>query len=354
MAFTYVCPFCPLGCDDLPWGGNGDWAQIAECERASAELASFKHGTVARLHDRLIDDQSLVVDDFLRRLKLPAVPILSVNQPTIEESKRLVDWLVQSRIRLSSAERDPSERAFANTIGRDGNVTATLGDVYRHAKSIWVLGDPDETFPRLNKQLDRLKATVVRSRQIDSLYLSRLSEPADWLLRDYVGIIVASNAFAESEETIAADLLSRLIAKLNAPLDDRRMRRAVAIRLSSDENLSSVMRWTTNHSLDRYSTDLAAHIQVGSPRRADFSARPPVKLQIGGIDFGPDAADAYLPAGQPGIDLAGTTIRLDGSVTLPLTRQVETHLPSRGTLLGQVIASLSADSASPIETGNKR
>ncbi|MCC9601147.1 hypothetical protein LOC67_11380 [Stieleria sp. JC731] len=281
---------------------------------------------------------------------MPASPIVSVQNPTIEESKRLVEWLVDSRIRLSTADSDPSQRALKLTIGRDGNITATMGDLFRHADRVWVLGNPETCYPRLQEKLDGAQTPVIHSQKIEASILSSmlaaasgandLSAPyADLFGHDYLGIIVTENAFASGEEVVCSDLLSQLIAKLNAPFSERRMRRAVLVRLNYEENLSAVLRWTTNQSLDRYSTDLPAHIRLGSPKPTDRPSQTAVRLQIGGRDLGPEFAEHFVPAAQAGVHIAATTTRADGSVTLPLLQWKETKLPTRIALLRQMIES---------------
>jgi hypothetical protein len=88
------------------------------------------------------------------------------------------------------------------------------------------------------------------------------------------------------------------------------------LRINHNQNLLSVMRWRNNRvSPAGLSTPASPSIRIGSRRREDAS---PVRLQIGGIDPGQQGAHSYLPASTPGIHFPGTTIRGDGSVTLPL------------------------------------
>ncbi|WP_182865823.1 hypothetical protein [Stieleria mannarensis] len=358
-----VCPFCPLCCDDLrvdPVSGETE----VPCHLAQVALTSAVRPPAARLGTQTIE--TVDWNQLRQTLSLPTEPVVDFNGATIAEAKTLETLVNQGQIQLR-IDRSPSARALDQTIARDGWLGTTLGDAVRRAEYAWVIGNLDHSTPRLKERLNQSGLAIEYTPAPGIALLSRLHEllstetsgsedelcasasEADRLHEHFrhsrsTVVVVGDQPFQTGEETIASELLLRWIALWNEsalPMDDGDVpivSRVTLLRLTADQNLYTVMRWRNNHvAPSDLSQSPMPDIRVGLPTAENVT---PVRLQIGGTDPGESIAQAYLPAAVPGVHHADTTIRGDGSVTLPLAGWTTSSHPGRIEVLQRVLAAV--------------
>ncbi|MDV6034016.1 MAG: hypothetical protein F9B45_28775 [Phycisphaera sp. RhM] len=362
-----VCPFCPLCCDDVRVDAASGETDVP-CDLARLELAAAVQTLPARIGSESID--SIDWNSFGESLSLHPTPVVEFNGATIAEAKVLETLIAEGRIQLRMADTACS-RALDQTIARDGLLGTTLGDAVRRAEYFWGIGNLDRHTPRLKQRLNLSGAAMEYTPTVTIGLLSRLHEllgglaggatldPAaavdprgaepDRLHEHFRNsrstvVVVGEAPFESGQEVIAGELLVRWIARWNEtslPItgeqegDDSIVSRVTLMRLTADQNLRTVIRWRNNQvSPSDLSSPPVATIRVGSPV-GDVAA--PVRLQIGGVDPGQSLAHAYLPAAVPGVHHADTTIRGDGSVTLPLAGWTDSTYPRRVEVLQRVL-----------------
>ncbi|MCS7470251.1 hypothetical protein NZK35_26690 [Stieleria sp. ICT_E10.1] len=362
-----VCPFCPLCCDDVRVDAASGETDVP-CDLARLELAAAVRTPTARIGSESID--SIDWNALGESLALQPTPVVEFNGATIAEAKMLETLVTEGQMQLRIADT-ACARALDQTIARDGLLGTTLGDAVRRAEYFWVIGNLDPRTPRLKERLNQSGAAMEYTPTATIGLLSRLHELLGGLAVDSAVdsaaavdssgaepdrlhehfrnsrstvVVVGEAAFESGEEVIAGELLIRWIARWNEtalPIsdghegDDSIVSRVTLLRLTADQNLRTVMRWRNNQvSPSDLSSPLDPTIRVGSPV-GEFTA--PVRLQIGGVDPGQSCAHAYLPASMPGVHHADTTIRGDGSVTLPLTGWTDSAYPRRVEVLRRVL-----------------
>ena len=372
-----VCPFCPLCCDDVAVTTaehsvavgfrNGGHAPAAETQCALAE-SQFRAALTP--HPVRVAEQTFDFDrwdSLVGEMDWPVRPAVSISHASIEEAKQLNQMHSRSRIRLATSST-PSDAALDLAYQREGTVTATLGDVIRHADLIWIVGDVDSVTPRLRDRLAKSSAKIVSTNAITIELLSLMQRQivegsseedsdrseTESIVRAvdgsrYLAIVLGSSPFESGREVICSEWLMRWLVDQNDKTirsDDGGQtvaRRAVLVRWSSGPNLQAVFHWHQNRPVSPLlSAPRGADICLGQPVAGQDA--DPVRLQIGGVDPGPQRAHAYIPASQPGVHLPGTTIRGDGAVTLPLIACAEAKLPSRIEVLRRVLDFIRADS----------
>ncbi len=333
-----VCPLCPLHCDDVRIDEDG----VLEgngCPIVAAasvvKLPSPDRGGITISRDS-------------------SGPLRVVTTGVdLTTARQLARWQAAERIDLT-IESDPSIEALVQTASRDGIVSATLADVATHADLVWMIGGVDQAWPRIAEKL-RLEETgsggkhVRRSEQCtadefshfaDSIGNASATSPATgalanhadaWLSSEYSAILIGPRAFLSGEESLSATMLARLVRLRNA------RKRSVLLTLDAAATLRSVCLWSSNTSPESTadsSDDAAFDIRIGSPLGIDS---PAAKVQIGGVDPGPELAVAYRACSIAGLHRPGMVIRGDGSVSLPLAAPVKTGLPSGVDLLVNIL-----------------
>ncbi|KAA5543641.1 hypothetical protein FYK55_10555 [Roseiconus nitratireducens] len=352
---SIVCPFCPLACDDVTVNTA---ATDVGCELADAELAVALGAPPARLESDLL--RAIDLPTLAGKLQLSPRPLVEANGLAIEECKQLHRLVQTYGLRLCRSAT-PTELALAQSVSRDGMIAATLAEICHRADLILTFGDLQRPWPRLGERvsagsasrIDLGTASLSLLAELQTARLQtgtgakqRISPPTeiasimDRLRRSrYTGIVVGADAFDPGTEVIAAELLNRWIQQINERLpaeansddgDSQPKSRAALLWVSAEQNLQSVFRWRSNQdAASTWTATPTADIRIGSPRLASGHPVGRVQLQIGGIDPGVDHAHAYLPASQPGVHHRGTTIRGDGTVSLPLLKWSDSDLPPR-------------------------
>lgn len=334
-----VCPFCPLHCDDVVVTSDGT-VQANGCEIAESAGA-------------LMTQEARADDETLARIKAAerAVRVITSGVDLVA-ARQLIQWQSAGTIQVE-IESDPSIQAVGTVTRRDGIVSATLSEIVMHADLIWLIGEVDEAWPRLEEKL-RLDSGVLSS-SIGKHKVKRwerwtadfagrmhhaiehpeeIEEVSEFQTRSkhfrdsqYSAIVIGPGAFDADEAEMAAAMVARIIRRRNDSA------RCVCVTLDSAATLRSLHAWQTNETLatpssaeEIDSTPVIRLVGIGCREATDR----PVDLQIGGLDPGADDARAFLPA-SPWTN--SVVIRGDGSVTLPL----------------QVPAALSVDSPTAIE-----
>ncbi|MCM2371298.1 formylmethanofuran dehydrogenase [Aporhodopirellula aestuarii] len=339
---TFVCPLCPLHCDDVQISKTGEW--IAD---GCSLVSEFGPQLIAPM------DRGEIDVDVTKLTR----PIRGVTTGVdLATARQLSDWHHGGKIDLT-IESDPSIQALIEVISRDGIVSATLADVATHADLVWMIGDVEKTWPRLLAKLRRKSANggkngVMRfgSCSADALAefaaatesASRLAGQTTakascptqkidrWHSAQYAAIIVGPGAFKAGEETISATMLCR-IARLR-----NQNTRCVLLTLDAAATLRSVCLWKTNESpasVEDQLTNAAFDVRLGSPRCSDSR---PAALQIGGVDPGPRLAKAYRASSIAGLHRRGMVIRGDGSVSLPLSAPIPSDMVTPGEVLSRL------------------
>ncbi|EGF27107.1 molybdopterin-binding domain-containing protein [Rhodopirellula baltica] len=334
-----VCPLCPLHCDDVVVNADGS-VRANGCE--IAESAGSLVNQVARTDEAI-----------LARIAACKQPIRVITSGVdLVAARQLVQWQSDGVIEVE-IESDPSLQAIGTVTRRDGIVAATLSEVVTHADLVWLIGEVDPAWPRLEEKL-RLESAVSSAthgkRQVKRWerwtadfagrmhhaieHLDTTEEGSEFQTRgkhfhesSYAAIVIGPGAFDADEAEMTAAMVARITRRRNESA------RCVCVTLDPAATLRSVHAWQTNESLasivsdsETDSTPVIRLVGIGHRMSDDRS----VDLQIGGCDPGVEHAKAFMPA-SPWAD--SMVIRGDGSVTLPL----------------QVPAALSVNSPTAIE-----
>ncbi len=327
-----VCPLCPLYCDDVVVNDQGQLSGV-DCRIL---------GDFPPLHSLPADRGDLVSRDD------PVKPVRVITTGVdLNLARQLSQWQQAGRVDIT-IESDESIEALMQVISRDGIVSATLADVATHADLVWMIGEVEQTWPRIAEKL-RFKSdsavphrtSPVDVRRVTQWSADDVTELASairhgdehhefanqWSSAGYAAVIIGPRAFVTHEEDLCATMLARLVRHRNAEA------RCVLLTLDAATTLRSVCLWNTNEipSSKPMSGDRAHFdIRIGSPLGVESVA---ARLQIGGLDPGAELASAYRACSIAGLHHGGMVIRGDGSVSLPLAAVREEVLPRVGELL---------------------
>lgn len=330
-----VCPFCAIHCDDSAAGLDIADSDVADspCELQRRSIESLQTAS-PRIGDQSATE-SQVIDWAIQSAKHPAIgnptirnPAIIAGQMSLAIATDLVRWSIQTGVDLR-VQTDPSIAAIQHTIARDGIVTASLGEVGRLADRVLMIGDLFTAYPRIERFLPAT-GEVTRIGKCDSATI------ASWMLdtekicqqSQYFAVIVGPGCLGDSpaEQTVASERLVRWIWDLNQQTTNgKHARRAVLVVIDPASTIADVYRYHRNQSLSPLTTIFnQPTIRIGTPTTTNSS--PPVTLQIGGIDEGPSSSHTFLPAAIGGWHQIDATLRGDGVITLPLSKQITSDL----------------------------
>ena len=320
-----VCPLCPLHCDDV-------------CVNDQEQLGC---GGNCWILDGFPSLKSLPTDrgDLVTRGDTDKPLRVITTGVELSLARQLSNWQQSGRVEIT-IESDESIEALLQVTSRDGSVSATLADVATHADLVWMIGEVEQTWPRLAEKLRLQSDSEVSDSKVivqrvtqwsadDVTELASAIERGDahhefatqWSSAGYAAILIGPQAFVAGEADLSATMLARLVRRRNAEA------RCVLLTLDAGVTLRSVCLWNTNESPsgtwgrdDRTRFD----IRIGSPWNADS---PAANLQIGGRDPGLELASAYRACSIAGLHHRGMVIRGDGSVSLPLEAVRDEKLP---------------------------
>lgn len=343
---SIVCPFCSLACDDLVIDQE-DSTLETNCDLAEKCFRDATATVPSRLGNKTLEGEEWKT--LIDRLSLPKVPIVAASALTFQESRQVQTWQAEGRLTLSARVSD-SNSAWDRSVSREGIQLTTLGDARRHVDRLWMIGKWQENAPRV---LDRLSINdksfdPIRTDRLSLLHLEHLhqltstaqsngqktfAETEDPVLRDihtcrYFVVFVGESAFADDFETAVSDSLVRLINRWNelATSDGHSFPRTVVLQLRADQNLRSVMMWSGGKvNASSLFQPSQIDIRLGTAAIGDSTK---ATLQLGGRDGGPESSHAFIATQVAGVHYDGTTLRGDGSVTLPLVGWTHSPRPS--------------------------
>lgn len=307
MGDPAVCPFCPMHCDDVRFGPDGQVS--VDCQIARSGFAAAVGPAVHRIGARKVTAEE-AIENARACLTSLAKPSVSCSGATLGLARPLAGLSAGDRIDLS-LETTPALAALGTAASREGFIAATLGDVKKHADLIWVIGNVADQTPRLAEHFppDADVRSLAPFSIDDVAALAMRPDDETFGAARYVAIVLAHDAFDADESLVVAQWWSKLIVRAN------RHRRVVQLVMDPSQTIRSVAGWTSNQSLaaSERPTDVRFGNSVGGHAR----------LQIGGIDPGPELADAFVATTVPGIHRRDAVIRGDGAVTLGLEKQIE-------------------------------
>ncbi|MEM6473887.1 MAG: hypothetical protein AAF802_30305 [Planctomycetota bacterium] len=266
-------------------------------------------------------------------------PIVQLGSASLEQSKLICNLMLTHCVRVRLVE-DASLAALRRAIARDGANSITLGDALRFSDLIVVLGrgaDSVEVQKLLRSPTTETRHLKCVSTQQLSDWLGHLRDvgrPSDLPLLDrgFITWVVSEGAFERGDEIVSSELLLRLLRELQRPADDEEtLYRSALLHFDRHLSLRTVYRW-------RFNSDIPVanghpQISVGDTE----TLNGPLLLQIGGTDPGVNLANCFVPAATLGVDLAGTMIRGDGSVTLPMKATRKATWPDPIEVLARVL-----------------
>jgi hypothetical protein len=331
MSESWVCPFCPLHCEDVSFGD--DLSPRVPCDRLDFSIKSLSKPR-HRIANDFVPWSTMV--QWAKQQSFGDPIAVRVSTATLSQSKTLLCWHQENRIELT-IDRSADESAMIDVMSRDAIITATLGDVRTHADFVWVLGDRSKdsdqgVFARLNRWISE-SAKVIHGQAIEPELFQKVTtavlrhRPSENAVADamlaasYVAILVCPGALSRDDRasTAAAELINGLVTRLNSQTISGRNRRAVIVNLNSNSTIDTVSLWQSNRKPTNSSN---ASVRWGSP----VSDLSPVRLQIGGVDPGPKLADGFVATQIAGVEYSDITVRGDSSVTLPLVPLAERKL----------------------------
>jgi hypothetical protein len=347
----FVCPFCPLHCDDL------NTAELANrCGLFAGRMsAAEKDVADAKDLDRLLATATQWVGQADTMVVTGTIVDLNTARAVCEFVERTGASLL-----VGNGYND----GFSQSFARDGMFSITLGDAAAPHQSVVMIGDCGGRLPRLRERLGGV-GTIYSWRSTDNLLerLSRLrlainrsdassvdddSDLAETLAlcqhESAVTFVVAVEHCLDGQQRPFWSTFSGLIRELN-----RRIR-ASLLRFDDAMTLRSVATWTSDGPpLGGMAMKQLADLEIlfspwpiPAETTAVFKQRARRRITIGFVDhashhiqMGGDEHGSllHLPAAMPGISHAGIVIRGDGSVTLPLGQVHPTTLPPPSTTL---------------------
>lgn len=368
-ATRFVCPFCPLHCDDLEPStafGAGSACPILR----EQGLRSFAH-------DRdTLPPQSTTLEQarqWVRAARTIAISGRVIDLETARAVSRFVSRTGAGLLPLAAADE-----VYPEVFARRGGIGTTLGEAASSHQTVIVIGNPDPQWPQLRRRLtgagevfywqrtDQIVPRLARLRAewanptprpptaaggaVDADVMSTLN-----LLRDRqtVTFVISPAIVAVADQRSLWSTVGGLIADLNRQI------RATLLRFDAALTLRSVVSWNTGAAaaatIEPDALDVSA--QVATIGEADLvieltpwdqpsdATDAPVQPGERAVGRGPHGrhritigqarggirempSSLHLPASTPGITARSMAIRGDGSVALPLGKWGETQLPT--------------------------
>ena len=276
-----------------------------------------------------VQDKTVSIDEAERQAKTLVASdkrnVFIVQRSSIGQAKAIAQSGLAVRV-----ETTASQISLQQAIARCGTITATLGDVKQHADVLVLIGDSQETTPRLNQLIDASNKAVHHDKNPNANSVADFAHAVrqgNHLAGDkYVAIIVAPDAFDRGQAGPAIELLVETVIWMNNA-KRAKPQRAVLLSLDPLASLRSTMAWNTNKRLQPatpFDFESGTTIRMGCPQPHQHRA----DIQIGGADRGRKLASIFLPASTPGIHHTDAVVRGDGTVTLPLAKIADANFPT--------------------------
>lgn len=353
----FVCPFCPLHCDDL---------RIEElAERCDMFARRFSLARQTTANDTSYESSLATAAQWVAEANTIAVTGTIVD---LETARAVCDFVERSGANLFVG--GGSSDGFSEAIARDGIFSITLGDAAAPHQYVVMIGDSSERLPRLRERLKPARSTY--SWQSTENLVDRLASLRLMLKRPDVcqpgddQDLAHTLNICQKESTVvfAVDVgrgldgqqrpfwstLQGLLSELN-----RRIRASV-LRFDDSMTLRSVAAWSSDGphpsaAAVRVPVDLeirfspwpatetaSTHVSKPFVRRRITIGYADGQAGVGNAADGESCQSIHLSAAMPGIASDGIVIRGDGSVTLPLSRALESDLPTASMTLSRLFA----------------
>lgn len=397
----FVCPFCGLLCDDLPFPGTSAHLQAA-CPKAAEGWSAIRAGYAgegARVDGAAVDMEVALraAADALARARRPLIGGLGGDVQMMRAALALAD---RCGARIVHAHQAAAQRNLFALQGR-GGVATTLAEARNRADLVVVVGgDVTRRFPRLLERLfvpapvfveaaarrlvllgaDRLEHAPagVPVERIDCGGLDlfdavatlraccdgRLAERAapaglaslaERMKSSRYGLLAWS---AGDLDFAGADLLVEQLQQLLLGLNRETRWAALPLAGSAgDLTANAVAAWQTGFALplafaggevaydpfpDYRDADLLLWLAVLPGLTFPEAARGVPTIAVAAPGLEPEGARIVMPAAVPGVHAAGHLVRSDGVVTLYAPRQDAAPLPAAAQVLTRILAAVEA------------
>jgi hypothetical protein len=349
----FVCPFCPLHCDDLDAN-----AMSQKCSLLAIRLAD------AIEHDSRSSGTDESAMKTARQWVAGAESIAVTGAAVDLETARAVCRFLE-RTGAIWADFRHEGAAYREAFSRDGMILTTLGDAAAAHQSVILIGDPAASWPRLIQRLagvaeiyqwqrtDRLadRLAEIRMRLRGKAIPVNADDPDPAVDADLahtlrtcqtatsVVFVIAPQAIDRDDERLFWKTLGGMLAELNQRI------RCTLLRFDDSATLRNVAAWTgqTRTPPETVATssayDLVVHLVPWDQSPAgptEFLSPTSRCIRIGVPASGagtPAGSVCHLATSSPGIGRPGVVIRGDGSVTLPLGAITKTKLASPAQVL---------------------
>ncbi len=397
-ANCFVCPFCGLLCDDLPFPGSSDLLQAA-CPQAAEGLAAIQGETGARI-DGAPADMEAAVRAAAAALAQARRPLIGGLGGDVQMTRAALALADRCGARLVHGNQMAVQRNLFALQGR-GAVNTTLAEARHRADLVVVVGgDATRRFPRILERLFAAAPVFVDAAQrrlallgVDGLEHAPAGVPAERIdcggldLFDAVGVLRACCEGRLDERSVpaglarlaeqmrasryglllwaagefdfdGADLLVEQLQQLVMGLN--RETRWAALPLGGsggDLTANAVAAWQTGFALPLdFAGGEVAHDPFPDYCDADlllwlavlpgltFARLPGVApdipvIAVGAPGLAPPGARVFIPAATPGVNGAGHLVRADGVVTLYAPAQAASGLPTAAEVLERILSS---------------
>ncbi|QDS92070.1 hypothetical protein FF011L_08060 [Roseimaritima multifibrata] len=363
----WTCSACSLACEDLQMGLTENQLTLQPaCGLAERQLQQriSSSGAVAYLNGQPVDPVQ-AIDALATIWDSARDPVLRGRFCDLQTARSAVAFAAASNAVIDLPSSATLRSLFA-AVCRDGATMATLGDVRQHADRVVLIGDCLTEMPRLAERFfpgvppllllerdadfsvsaDSMSPGAVVQR-LDSSWSSWLraqqSDPSGMdhavagYLQDgkYTALILAANALDQDE--LAATWLLKWIEQLSESM------RAVLVAPDQSTAAKQVLLWRAGFSgpvrfrdqipepLEKVPCGdvqliLQPSLPLVAPKQLEQQIRTRRQAGQQTILLGDQATPVYLSAAAdlflaldwPGQECGGTTVRGDGSVTLPL------------------------------------
>ena len=398
-ATHFVCPFCGLLCDDLPFPGTSGHVQAA-CPKAAAGWAAIRPTGGAHVDGVPAEEAAAVrtAAIALARARRPLIGGLAGDVQAMRAALALAD---RCGARVVHAHQAAAQRNLFALQSR-GAVTTTLAEARHRADLVVIVGgDVTQRFPRVLERLFAPEPLFVEAAQRRIVLLGAETlehapagvpvERVDCGGLDLFAAVAALRACCEGRldghgrvPTALAALAERMRASryglllwAAADVDDagadllieqlqlllqglNRETRWAALPLAgsgADLTANAVAAWQTGFALplefrggegagdpfpDYRDVDLLLWIAVLPGLTFPDWARDLPVVAVGAPGLAPPGARVFIPAAVPGVESAGHLVRTDGVVTLYAPAQVATGLPSAAAMLDRIATAVQA------------
>ncbi len=392
----FVCPFCGLLCDDLPFPGTSGLLQTA-CPKAAEGWAAIRATGDARVDGVVVEEVAAVraAAAALATARRPLIGGLAGDVQMMRAALALAD---RCGARVVHAHQAAAQRNLFALQSR-GAVATTLSEARQRADLVVVVGgDVTRRFPRIMERLFAPAPVFVDAAQrrlallgVDALEYAPAGVSAERVdcggldLFDAVGALRACcedridarmapaglAALAERMQSCRYGLLlwaagdldfagaDLLVEQLQQLLQDlNRETRWAALPLAGsggDLTANAVAAWQTGFALplefrdgevagdafpDYSDVDLLLWLAVLPGLTFPDWARDVPVVAIGAPGLAPPGARVFIPAAVPGVEAAGHLVRTDGVVTLYAPAQTASAHPAAATQLERIAAAL--------------